>query len=146
MNRCLFLLALAGVFSACAGSWAQDTHVSLASIAPSHVHGDAEVAQATVCKPRCTPTEGSQILLTLEGGNVSSSYEVVLAEGSCPHFRGPQTVIASGSGHDLEKTGARAWVSIPIHPLTQGNYILFARDTSHKRVAACGRIRADAIY
>lgn len=142
------LSSLLAIFtiSACAGSWAQETHVSLASAASSTVRGVAEVGQATECDRRCKPSGGSDILVTLDGVNGARIYQIVLAEGNCPAPSRPVAVVGSGRGGELKQDGVRAHVDIPIHALTRSDYVLFVREMGSKTSAACGMIKADAVY
>lgn len=135
--------------TSCTGSWAQDTHVVLAAIAPSPVRGDAELVQAVSCYGRrgCVATEGSDILLTLAGTQSHHKYQIVLAEGKCGSS-GPRrgTVVATAEGGTLARDGIRIHVETFIHTLTKTDYILLARDAKEHVMVACGSIASEAIY
>jgi len=132
--------------TACVGSWAQPTHVSIVSIAPSHVRGDAEVLQATTCAARCTPTGDSEIRVALSAAKPETNYELILAKGSCSELPRVVNLAVLSRGGALLADVVRANVAIPVHPLTAGGYILFVRKERKARPLACGQIRSSSIY
>lgn len=144
--RFFVLASIAIALPSCMGSWAQDTHVALASVPPSTVHGDAEVAQATLREIKCKSVGGSDILLTLSHARPKKDYEIVLAEGSCSTPVHKSSVVGSGNGDALTGTSLRIHVNTPIHALTKTDYILVIRESGSRTAAACGPISADAPY
>jgi hypothetical protein len=103
----------------------------------SAISGQADVALATNCSPRCHPIGGSDILVTLNKATPHASYEAMLALDSCEAPTN-QRLIAYFIGSD----GARAHTSIPVMTLTSGKYVLVVRRRDGlAKSSGCGIIK-----
>jgi hypothetical protein len=122
---------------ACAGPWAQPTHVTLTPLPDSKISGQADVIEATKCAPRCEASGGSDIIIIVDRPTPRVVYEATLAGGSCERPIG-QHHIARFIGTD----GGRAHVEVPVLQLTRGSYVIILRQMSGSRKpGSCGAIK-----
>lgn len=122
---------------ACAGPWAQPTHIVLAPLPGSKVSGQADVVEATNCVHRCEPIGGSDIFIIVDRPAARTEYEAALAKGSCEMPNGQQ-VIARFIG----TKGDRAHTNVPVLPLTDGSYVIILKQISGGTTSgACGTIK-----
>lgn len=130
-------LTLFALVTACAGTWAQSTHVLIAPLHVASPSGQAEVGEAVRCANRCEPIGGSDIIITVDHRAHRATYEALLAIGSCEQ-PGNQTLVARFP----EVNDERIHVDIPIATLTSGKYVLIIRQTNAPTASAgCGLIK-----
>jgi len=130
-------LASALCLVACAGPWAQPTHVTLAAMPGSMISGQADVVEATKCAPRCEPRGGSDIIVIVDRPIARAVYEAALAGGSCetPVNQRPITRF-------IGTNGGRAHVEVPVLQLTSGSYVIILRQMGEsKKPGSCGTIK-----
>ena len=137
---CVILVVSLG---ACAGPWAQPTHVILAPMHGSKLSGQAEVVEAATPARYPAhyggyrPAGGSEIIVIVNSQAPLVAYEVSLATGSCgvPTDRHPLTQF-------IGPDGGRAHVEMPVVPLTSGKYIIIVRQVGASgKASSCGVIK-----
>jgi hypothetical protein len=122
---------------ACAGPWAQPTHVVLAPMSGSKVSGQADVVEATSCVHRCEPVGGSDILVIVDRPAARAEYEAILAKGSCAMPNSQQMITRF-----IGTNGGRAHISVPLLQLTGGSYvIILERMGEAVTSSSCGIIK-----
>jgi hypothetical protein len=138
------LLIIAAALSACTGSWAKTTFVSLKPLQASRVRGDAYVNLSVACG-YCQPRPGSEITVALSGAvRANERYSLVLANGSCSDYAGDGDVIASGSGRTFSAV-VRTHIDTRIDVLTSRDYLLVIRNGA-RRAVACGKIYDPSLF
>jgi hypothetical protein len=124
--------------AACAGPWAQPTHVILAPMHGSKMSGQAEVLEAaTPGLHGSRAVGGSEIIVIVDSQAPLVSYEASLATGSCgaPTDQHPITQF-------IGPDGGQAHVEMPVVPLTSGKYIIIVRQVGASgKSSSCGVIR-----